>query len=769
MTFVLLAHVVVAAVCLVGSRRLGRWVLLVGALGPLSSLWPVVLWAVGGRGVLVTERAWVSAVGLDLVFRLDGFSVLMVGLVGGVGVVVFVYAWSYFGERAGLGRFAAYLVVFAGAMFGLVTADNLLLLFVFWELTSVMSYLLIGFEHEKAVARASALQALLVTGVGGLAMLAGVVLLAQAGGSYSLAVLLADPPVGGSVGAALALILVGAFAKSAQVPFHFWLPGAMAAPTPVSAYLHSATMVKAGVYLVARLAPVYAVLVSWWRPLVVGVGVVTMLVGGWRALAQTDLKLVLAQGTVSQLGFMMVLVGSGEASLVFAGMAMVLAHSLFKAALFMVAGIIDHQAHTRDLRRLDGLGASMPATAWVSALAVASMAGVPPLLGYLAKEAALEGLVTSASWWTTGAVAVGSVLTVAYGLRFLWGAFARKPNVDDHVTGVAAPTGWFLAPAALLVGLSVVGGVVSRVSDAVVGAAAGAVSPGADGHHLALWHGWGLPLALSAVAIGGGWVVWRWPLHRVRAVTTRFPDASAVYTTALGLVNRVAERVTSTVQNGSLPVYLGVILVVAIIAPGVPMVRSLRDLPVLVWAESPVQVVAAAVVIGGCVGIVAARRRLRAVLMLGAIGYGVAVLFVMQGAPDLALTQLLVETLALALFVLVLSRFPPRFEVLGTRLRHVTRIVIATGAGLAATAMAVWAVAGRVAPSYASEFIEGAEPEGGGRNVVNVILTDFRALDTLGEITVLAVVAMGVVMLVRARLPEDIEEARVDPGEEGGS
>ncbi len=757
MILVLVAHIAVAVAAVMLGARLGRRVMLVGALAPGASLvWVVTALSVTTGGGAVTEQvSWVAALGLNIDFRLDAFAALMVGLIGGIGVLVFVYAWRYFGEREGLGRFAAHLVVFAGSMFGLVTADNLLLLFLFWELTSITSYLLIGFEDKSAAARAAALQALLVTGAGGLAMLAGIVVVAQEGGTYLLSRILTDPPATGRAAAGLGLILVGAFSKSAQAPFHFWLPGAMSAPTPVSAYLHSATMVKAGIYLIARLAPVFAPLFVWWSPLVVGVGLATMLLGGWRALAQNDLKLLLAQGTVSQLGFIVVLVGIGIPELTFAGVAMILAHALFKAALFMVAGIVDHQAHTRDIRRLTGVGRAMPATAAVAMAATASMAGIPPLLGFVSKEAALEGLLHDGALWMTAGVVIGSTLTVAYGLRFLWSGFVTKP--PDLVTDPAghdapAPTAMFLLPPVVLVAITVAAGIAPGLVDGLVVAAAVSLDSGASEYHLLLWHGFTLALALSVVAFAGGWLLWRSPLAAVRRWTGRTPEATKVYAASVTGLNRWADRITTVVQSGSLPVYLSVILTTTVVVPGYFLVRNFALPADPVFAESPIQATAAGVVMAAALGAAAAQRRLGAVLLLGAAGYGVAVLFVIQGAPDLALTQLLIETLALALFILVLSRLPSRFELRQSRIRGVARLTVAVGTGLMAGAFALWAAAGRVAPSLADEYVVRAEPEGGGRNVVNVILTDFRALDTLGEITVLTVAALGIMTLVGASL-----------------
>ncbi|HSJ27562.1 MAG TPA: hydrogen gas-evolving membrane-bound hydrogenase subunit E [Acidimicrobiia bacterium] len=760
MILVLAVHALVAVAAVIWGGRLGRRVLLLGAVAPAAAF----AWLLSTGGAPVAETfEWLPALGLDIDFRLDGFGVLMVGLVGGIGVLVFVYAWQYFGEREGLGRFTMYLVVFAGSMFGLVTADNLLLLFVFWELTSIASYLLIGFDDETAAARAGALQALLVTGAGGLAMLGGIVLLAQQAGSYSMAAILSDPPSSSLAGWGLALVLLGAFTKSAQFPFHFWLPGAMSAATPVSAFLHSATMVKAGIYVVARLAPVFAVTFGWWRPVLVAVGLVTMLVGGWRALAQHDMKLLLAQGTVSQLGLIMVLVGAGIPELTFAGMAMILAHAVFKAALFMVAGVVDHQAHTRDIRRLTGLGRALPVTAAIAMIATASMAGVPPLLGFVSKEAALEALVHEPSWWiATMGVVIGSALTAAYGLRFVWGSFWTKPQgTIEHPVGpdVPRPTVAFVGPPLLLVVVTVVAGLAPAIVDGLVVGASEAVDPAAGGYHLALWHGFGLPLALSGAALLGGWALWKRPLPRLRAVTSRAPDATRVYSSTVSGLTHTADRVTAFMQNGSLPVYLGVILLVTVVVPGTFLFRH-GALPAdLVFAESPLQTVAAALVIGASIGTVLAFRRLGAVLFLGAVGYGVAVLFVIQGAPDLALTQLLVETLTLALFILVLRLLPNRFEDVESRIRRFGRLGIAGGVGLLAGGYALWASSVPGVQSSAGEYLARSLPDGGGENVVNVILTDFRALDTLGEITVLAVVSLGAMVLIRARRPDGEEEA----------
>lgn len=771
---VLLIHAVVAMLAAASGRRLGNRVMLVGALAPAASL---ALLLGPGRGALSgsslsSSLPWVPSIGMDLDFRLDGLGALMVALIGGIGVLIFVYAWRYFGEREGLGRFAAYLVAFAGAMFGVVVADNLLLLFVFWELTSLTSYLLIGFDDESAAARAGALQALLITGIGGLAMLGGIVLLAQASGTYSLSALLADPPGGAAAGVGLLLVLMGTFTKSAQFPFHFWLPGAMTAPTPVSAYLHSATMVKAGIYLIVRLAPAFVAVFTWWRPVVVAVGVVTMLVGGWRALTQTDLKLILAQGTVSQLGFITVLAGIGTPEAAFAAMAMILTHAVFKAALFLVAGVVDHQTHTRDIRRLSGVGRRMPLLTTLAGVAAASMAGIPPLLGFVGKETALEALIHDASWWAVAGVTIGSALTAAYGLRFLVGGFGTKPLDDsEDVVGPDAPRprlSFVMAPL-VLVAITVGAGLVPASVEGLVGSAAMAVVEGVESY-LALWHGLNLPLLLSAIALAAGWYVWARPPRRLRLLTERLPEATFVYRQAVTGLNDLADRVTSIAQSGSLPIYLGVIITTAVVAPGVLMLQHWSPPERILWAESPLQAITSAVVIAAAIGTIVLTRRLAAVLLLGGVGYGVAVLFVIQGAPDLALTQLLIEMLTLTLFVMVLRHFPADFEGVGWRLGRISRVVIAVAVGISAGAFSLWASGSRVAAPLTGEYLTQAEPEGGGRNVINVILTDFRSFDTLGEITVLTVAALGAIALIRARLPDtddglpSPEEAPVEEG-----
>ena len=763
------AHAVVALVAGLAGRRLGRSVLLLGAVAPAVAFAVAVAATPGVLAGTAVDLAvpWVPGMGLTLDLSLDGFALLFWWIIAGIGVLVLLYANRYFGERDDLGRFTALLVTFAGAMLLLTAADDVYALYVAWEITSITSYLLIGFKDRETAARASALQALLVTGAGGLAMLGGLVLLSQAAGTSSLSGILAAAPTGGAVDVGLVLVLLGAMTKSAQVPFHFWLPGAMAAPTPVSAYLHSATMVKAGIYLLARFAPAFGPVVDWWPPVLLAVGGSTMLLGGWRALRSHDLKELLAFGTVSQLGFIVLLVGTGDPELLFAGVAVLVAHSLFKATLFLATGVVDHQAHTRDIRRLDGVGRALPLTAVSATVAIASMAGVIPLLGFVAKESALEAALHRDGGLGIVALLVtaGAVLTTAYGIRFVRGAFLRKRRDELAHDGVvvagdvAAPSRAFEAPAALLAALTVVFGLWVAPADTLVVAGSEALAADAGGYHLKLWHGFGLSLLLSTVALALGAALWRWPgpARRLARLTARVPEARSAYRGGLRGLLELGDRTVAFVQPGSLPIYLGVVLTTLVVLPGSALLRGVA-LDVDRLSASPLQAVVGLGIVVAAFGVATVHSRLSAVLLLGGVGFGVAVLFVIQGAPDLALTQLLIETLSLGIFVLVLRRLPESFRDPSWRLGRTLRVVVSVAVGALMAVLAMAATTARTGLGSAADFLALAEPEGGGKNVVNVILTDFRALDTLGEVTVLAVAAVGVLSIVRSGRDRDEEE-----------
>lgn len=740
---------------------------------------------------LVQTFEWIPDLGIHLAFRMDALAAFMGLIVLGVGALVLAYCARYFkNNEPRNAAFGAQLLAFAGAMFGLVTTDDLLVLYTFWELTSVLSFLLIGYSAHRIFARRSAIQALIVTTFGGLAMLVGLVMLGQAAGTYRLSEIVAQGPelMSGPLGGAfmewaIVLVLIGALSKSAQAPFHFWLPAAMAAPTPVSAYLHAAAMVKAGIYLVARLAPAFAES-GWWQALVLGVGLWTMLVGGWRALRQTDIKLILAYGTVSQLGFLMVANGLGNQDAAMAGLAMLVAHALFKAPLFMVVGIIDHEAGTRDLAKLSRIGRNHPWLAATAILCTASMAGIPLLFGFVAKESVLESLLqwaehgAGAGLWSTlwawaplVIVSVGSVLTVAYSARFIWGAFAtKKIRTDGELRPVTETrfhgpvTFGALGPSALLAAACVVFALAPGAIDALpvsFGASMDPLEPGAEAAYLALWHGFTPVLGISAAIVVLGVLLYlvRNPVARFQEAVPSWVDTQRLYRNTLRLLDDVAVWVTGRTQRGSLSFYLFIILAVAFLAPllvllfpqendGGELASAIFNAANWTWADSVAQVLIGAAMVTGTIAAIRARKRFMAVLLVSVTGYGLAAIFALQGAPDLALTQLLVESIVLVAMVLGLRVLPAGWYTRDRTNIRWAHAVLGILFGLVMIGVAVTAMASRVADPISLEMPRLAYEEGGGSNIVNVLLVDIRAWDTFGEITVLAAAATGVASLV---------------------
>ncbi|MFV0318286.1 MAG: hydrogen gas-evolving membrane-bound hydrogenase subunit E [Microthrixaceae bacterium] len=766
----LLAHLAASLICLVPGRRSARWALPVAAIAPAVTFG----WLLSqSSGVLQGDYPsaqvdWVPQLALTISLRLDGLGLLMGLIVSGIGTLVLGYSTAYFGRRDDLGRLAGLLVGFAGAMLGIVWADGLLTLFVFWELTSVTSFLLIGFEDRSATARAAAQRAFLVTGVGGLALLAGLIILGQAGDTTSISELLANPPSGTVVSVALVLVLAGAFTKSAQFPFQFWLPGAMAAPTPVSAYLHSATMVKAGLVVVARFAPTFAG-VGPWRALVVAAGLASLLLGGFRAMRQQDAKLALAHGTVSQLGFLMVLLGLGTPGTTYAGLAMLTAHALFKACLFLSVGVVDHAAGTRDMRRLEGLLRALPVTAGVIIVASASMAAIPPTIGFVAKEEALATLghtgLGALGWVALVGVTLGSVLTVAYTVRIATGILDNEapgvPASDDRgapathapvpVSSLHRPSAGFLSAPILLAAASVVLGVGAETFGHWLAEAAATFDVEAGEESLHLWSGINGPLVLSAFIVAGGIALW-WVTRRATRVRDAPRSAATrAYDRTYDSLLDGARRLTSITQSGSLPFYIGIVLVTLASAMITALIAGASEqITDVTWFNSVLE--AMALLLAGllAVAVIAARQRFTAAVLLGGSGYMLAIVYLLQGAPDLAITQFLVETLTIVVFLLALARLPRDFSNPPPWAPKWIRIGISLAVGISVAAFALGAAGSRTAPSVGDDYIALSEPEAGGRNVVNVILVDFRGFDTLGEIVVLAVAGAGVVNLVRA-------------------
>ncbi len=755
--FVLLAlHAVAATVALAGPRRRP---LLGAALGLAVFAATAITCAVLGVGAATPRSenwAWVDELGLMISLQLDGFAVLMLLLVSVLGFAVLAYSISYFDHDETFRRFVGLFIAFAGAMTGLVLSADLFTMFVFWELTSVCSFLLIGLNDKSATARASALRALLVTGAGGLCLLGGVGVFQVVAGTSSFAELAAAPPSGTAITVALVLVLMGAFTKSAQFPFHFWLPGAMAAPTPVSAYLHSATMVKAGIVLMARMAPIFGD-VEVWRWLVVLCGGTTMLIGGARAMRQTDAKLLLAHSTVSQLGFLTILVGLGLPGATYAGVAHLLAHAVFKAGLFLGVGVVDHATGTRDIRELRGVGRQMPVVAVLFGLAAASMAGLIPLFGFATKEKALVALLhADDEAGAVGTVAlafvvVGAVLSAAYSVRLVVGMFGDKRTGagDAHPTHIHhGPGALLVAPVAACAVASLGAGLFAGVVGGWLLAPASSLDPVASGK-LALWPGVNTALLISLAVLAVGAVVgWKTPLE---PGTWRVPlSGERAYQFLLDGLLDGSRRITAISQSGSLIVYLAVVCgIVAVAMLSGILLDPGAGLGELVVADSITQAVVVVLAIGCALAVVLTRYRFMSALLLGGVGFGCAVIFALYGAPDLALTQILVETLTIVVFLLALRQMPRRFEPAPSWAPRTLRIGIATAVGVTAALFMVMASSARTAPSSGEVYAELSEPEAGGRNIVNVILVDFRGWDTMGEITVLAVAALGVVNLVR--------------------
>lgn len=747
--------------------RMGRPAFGILALVPAAGfVWTLAHFLRGtfkdGGGVDYTV-AWMPSANLSFDLHLDGLGALFSLIILGMGALVLVYCWGYFdGTRRRLAMFAAQMVGFATAMFGLVAADSFLLMYVFWEITSVLSYLLVSYYAERASSRRAAQQALMVTALGGLSMLMGIILLGRQTGAWTFSEIAAYEDFAQTpyVTVAIVLILVGALTKSAIVPAHFWLPGAMAAPTPVSAYLHSAAMVKAGIYLVARLAPsMYEV--ATWHVVVISLGVFTMLLGGWMALKQRDLKLVLAYGTVSQLGFITSIAAVGSREAMQAGLALTFAHSLFKAALFMVVGTIDHCSGTRDITKLSGLGRKEPFLFGIAIISGFSMAGVPPLFGFVAKEAVLEAtmheelLAGMPRNMMLVAYVIGSILTMAYTLRFLWGAFATKKEINGAEPAEAVAKmhpvsiGLWLSPA-VLTALTVALGVFPKPLSAAFDQHLNSTFDPKPHSELALWHGFNVALGLSALIIVAG-IILHWQRQVLEKWQFSYPalgNADDAYDSVIAHLRKLSLHTTATTQRGSLQLNLTVIFATLMLLPLAMLIKGdLTDIRMIV-AENPWQVVAAFIIMVAAVAATVTDNRLSAVIIVGVTGYTLSFIFALHGAPDLALTQLLTETIVMVLFMLVLRRMPASTEWKQDPKMGRLRAWLSVGTGLTVTVVAMFAINARQSKPISEFMPDLAKEIGHGVNTVNVLLVDLRAWDTFGEITVIIIAALGVASLI---------------------
>ncbi|RUO46032.1 monovalent cation/H+ antiporter subunit A [Pseudidiomarina donghaiensis] len=706
--------------------------------------------------------AWLPSLGLDFSLRLDGLSLLFATLILGIGLLIIIYAHYYLSENDDSGRFFACMLLFMGSMLGIVTSDNLILLWMFWELTSISSFLLIGYWFHQSNARRGARMALAITGAGGLALLAGILLIGNIAGSYQLEAIFAaaDEIRAHSLYLpALLLVLLGAFTKSAQFPFQFWLPHAMAAPTPVSAYLHSATMVKAGIFLMARLYPVLGG-TSEWFTIVTLTGLATMLFGAYFALFKTDLKGLLAFSTISHLGLITMLLGLGTAGALLAALFHILNHATFKAGLFMIAGIIDHETGSRDLRKLSGLRKYLPFTMVLAVITSASMAGVPLFNGFLSKEMLFvesteQHLFGGLSWLVPVLATIGAMLSVAYSIRFVHGVFFDKVATNLPKQPHEPPL-MMRAPVILLSVLCVAVGIAPMVFAAdILTAAMAVVSPYSFEVDIAIWHGFNLPLLMSALALIGGVAIYA-NRDELLSFNRQFDhhDAKDIFARIVKAVTNTSDNLMNRIETGSLQRYIAAMLGITIIF----VLPELYDIAQLDGGRehmpvNVVSIVGAIIVVLAAIGTAAFHhQRLTSLMMLSVVGLMVSLIFIHFSAPDLAMTQLVVEVVSIILMILALFFMPQRIPKASSGGRVARDILLAGFVGGIVGSLN-YAILTRPTNSISEFFLANSVPGGGGTNVVNVILVDFRGFDTLGEISVLAIAAAGIHKLLNNLRP----------------
>ncbi len=721
--------------------------------------------SVTNAGEVITESyRWIPELGLNLQFQLDGISIIFALLVTGIGVLVFLYAQAYMKSYGHLQRFFFFLFLFSFAMLGLVLSANMIQLFIFWELTSFLSFFLITYFNEKEEARAAAFRSLFITAFGGLSLLAGILLIGNIVGSYAIS----DWVAGAETIQAhnhyfpgLLLILLGVFTKSAQFPFHFWLPGAMQAPTPVSAYLHSATMVKAGVFLLMRLSPVMAN-TPQWNYIIALVGVVTMLIGGYFALTQRDLKGVLAYTTISALGILVLMLGIDTRLSIKSAIVFLLVHAFYKATLFMVAGFIDKKTGTRDLTKLGKLAKPMPVTMIITFLALLSMAGLPPMLGFIGKELIYEAKVQlpgiALIILVVGVLANAFMVAVSVflGYKLFFGKQGDLPKKPDE-KGIL-----YLIGPAVLVLLSLVYGLFPGIINRMVEVALQVMVPKALDIHLKIWHGFNQVLLLSifTVILGTTLAVFvikkpaflnKWSAFNARVFSFSFTQA---FTNMISGFVGLSERNTARIQHGRNRYYIMTIIVVTTLMLLYQLYVTRGWTLATEFSLQPFYIsILIIITIAATLYTMVSKSRLTAIIAMGVVGYGISLIFLYYSAVDLAITQILAETLILVMFVLILQKLPV-FAKLSSRATKIRDFIIALSFGGIMTLLALKAINVEFNHPISDYFLQNSYAKAYGKNVVNVILVDFRALDTMGEVTVLTIAALGVFVLLKTRSKE---------------
>ncbi|WP_298142431.1 monovalent cation/H+ antiporter subunit A [uncultured Acinetobacter sp.] len=749
-------------------KQFSRGVTALAAIGiSLSSLVLLLLHApdvFNGQVIQQTWR-WLPELGLNLSFRLDALGLLFALLISGIGTLIFIYAYYYLGPKNSLSKLYMLLMLFMAAMLGIALSNNLILLLTFWELTSISSFLLVGYWSNYDAAQRGSRMALTITGMGGLGMLGGFILLGQITGTYEIDQILTMTDQIQSHALfvpMLLLVLLGAFTKSAQFPFHFWLPNAMAAPTPVSAYLHSATMVKAGIFLVARLLPIFAG-AALFHNIVTFVGLLTLCMAAFFAIFKEDLKGLLAYSTISHLGLIMCLLGIGSSLAVAAAMFHIINHATFKAALFMIAGIIDHESGTRDLRKLSGLWQLLPFTATLTMITAASMAGVPLTNGFLSKEMFFTELLAN----LTGPIMIASavvatlagIFAVAYSTRLVHGVFfdgplgKNVPNKDAH-----EPPFGMRAPATLLAILCILVGILpSLLLEHIVNATTRASTQNFafEGTHLAIWHGINAPLLMSVIALVGGLL-----FYFALAKGGRLRDidldpylgklqGKLLFEDALKHLLQWARKLKVHTETGSLQSYLFYIIVFTLVLVAMPLLFQGLTTGTRILTPAPILAIVLWLLLFSACWMMLwfHHERIKAVLISGAVGLVVTMMFVALSAPDLALTQITVDVVTTVLLLMSLSLLPQLTPYESSRSRRWRDALIAIGGGLSIGWIA-WLIMTRDHNSISWFFMQQSIPLGGGTNVVNVILVDFRGFDTFGEITVLGIAAIGALCMM---------------------